>query len=96
MTPRDGEAEADAAERVDGEGAAETMTDWVPAVLCRPSTLTMTVYVPGLTLDQAADWSVVVPDSATWRPWAKLAWLLVRSEAVPQLPPLSPGAARWS
>jgi len=42
--------------------------------------------VPGLTLDQAADCSVVVPDSDTCRPWAKLDWLLLSSEAVPQLP----------
>lgn len=27
-----------------------------------------------------------VPDRVTWRPWAKLPWLLVSSEAVPQLP----------
>ncbi len=31
----------------------------------------MTVYVPGLMPDQEADCPELVPDSATWRPWAK-------------------------
>ncbi len=65
--------------------AAETMTDWVPAVEPLEQTTT-TVYVPGLTPDHAADWLMVVPDRATCRPWAKLAWRLPRSEALPQLP----------
>jgi hypothetical protein len=38
----------------EGEGAVETTTDWVPAVVPSEQT-TMTVYVPGETLDQAAD-----------------------------------------
>jgi hypothetical protein len=61
------------------------MTDWVPAVEPLEHT-TMTVYVPGLTPDQAADCSAAVPDRETWRPWAKFAWRLLSSEAVPQLP----------
>ncbi|GAA4309891.1 hypothetical protein GCM10023086_29460 [Streptomyces venetus] len=85
MTPRDGEAEAVGDADLEGVGAGETTTDWVPAVV--PSEqMTMTVYVPGETFDQAADWLVDVPERVTWRPWAKLPWLLVRSEAVPQLP----------
>ncbi|BBC97766.1 hypothetical protein SRO_6590 [Streptomyces rochei] len=68
-----------------GEEPADTITDWLPAVLPLEQTTT-TVYVPGLTLDQAADWLIVVPDRATWRPCAKFAWLLVSRAAVPQLP----------
>jgi hypothetical protein len=84
MTPRDGEAVAVA--EIVGVAAPETMIDWVPAVLLLKAHLTMTVYVPGLTFDQAADCSEVVPDRAAWRPWLKFAWLLVSSEAVPQPP----------
>ncbi|GHD06924.1 hypothetical protein GCM10010313_25510 [Streptomyces violarus] len=52
MTPPDGDADGDG--DLVGEGVGETTTDWVPAVV--PSEqMTMTVYVPALTLDQAAD-----------------------------------------
>ncbi|GGU16245.1 hypothetical protein GCM10010244_48660 [Streptomyces coeruleorubidus] len=52
MTPRDGEGEGDG--DLVGEGAGETTTDCVPAVV--PSEqMTMTVYVPEVTFDQAAD-----------------------------------------
>ncbi|GAA3244700.1 hypothetical protein GCM10020256_70680 [Streptomyces thermocoprophilus] len=68
-----------------GVAGAETITDWVPAV-CWSEQITITVYVPGPTSDQAADWLTPVPDRATWRPWAKLDWLLLSSDAVPQLP----------
>ncbi len=68
-----------------GLAGAETITDWLPAVLPLEQTTT-TVYVPGLTDDQAADWLTEVPDSATCRPWAKLACRLVSRAAVPQLP----------
>ncbi len=39
-----------------------------------------------MTFDQAADCDEALPDRATCRPWAKLVWLLLSSEAVPQLP----------
>ncbi|GHI09857.1 hypothetical protein Scel_81780 [Streptomyces cellostaticus] len=68
-----------------GAAGAETMTDWEPAVEPLEQTTT-TVYVPGLTPDQAADWLMVVPDRAACRPWAKFAWRLLSSEALPQLP----------
>ncbi|GHD86062.1 hypothetical protein GCM10010508_12330 [Streptomyces naganishii JCM 4654] len=49
----------------------ETITDWLPAVMLLAHT-TITVYVPGLMLCQAADWLTFVPVNATWRPWVKL------------------------
>ncbi|GGU65921.1 hypothetical protein GCM10010259_65300 [Streptomyces daghestanicus] len=87
MTPRDGEAVAEMVGRFVGVGAAdrETITVWVPAVLLFEH-MTTTVYVPGLTPDHAAVWLVLVPERATWRPWAKDAWPLVSREAVPQAP----------
>lgn len=48
----------------EGEGAEETMTVWVPAVLLLEH-MTITVYVPGEIPDQAADWPEALPDSAT-------------------------------
>ncbi|CAM5708199.1 hypothetical protein SCANM63S_03260 [Streptomyces canarius] len=47
---------------------------------------TTTVYVPGFTPVQAADWLTDVPDRAICRPWAKFACRLVSRAAVPQLP----------
>jgi hypothetical protein len=81
MTPRDGEAVAE----IVGVETGETMTDWVPAVLPLEHTTT-TVYVPGLTFDQPADWRELDPVSAAWRPCEKFTWLLLRSEALPKLP----------
>ena len=43
----------------------------------------MTVYVPGPTFDQAADWLALVPVSVAWRPWEKFACPLESSEALP-------------
>ncbi len=68
-----------------GAGRGDTTTDCVPAVLPLEHT-TITVYVPALTLDQAADCPADVPDSAAWRPCEKFAWPLLSSEAVPQWP----------
>jgi hypothetical protein len=84
MTPREGEAVAEMV-------GAETTMDWVPAVVPFWHT-TMTVYVPELTPDQLADCVLLVPVNGAWRPWAKFAWLLVSSEALPKLP-LLPGQA---
>ncbi|BBC29912.1 hypothetical protein SGFS_012060 [Streptomyces graminofaciens] len=53
-------------------GVAETMIDWVPAVVPSLHT-TITVYVPELTFAQAADWVTLVPDSVACRPWEKFA-----------------------
>lgn len=65
MTPP-GEADGVgvAARLGEGEGAEETMTVWVPAVLLLEH-MTITVYVPGEIPDQAADWPEALPDSAT-------------------------------
>jgi len=75
----------------DGDGVAvaeivglvpvDTVMDWVPAVVPFSQT-TMTVYVPELTPDHEALW-LLVPDSAAWRPWAKLVCPLDSSEALP-------------
>jgi len=76
MTPREAEAEAEgegegeAVAEIVGLDAPETTMAWVPAVDPFAQT-TMTVNVPGLTFDQAADWPLLVPDNATWRPWEK-------------------------
>ncbi|GGT39981.1 hypothetical protein GCM10010254_69810 [Streptomyces chromofuscus] len=68
-----------------GVDGAETITDWVPAVLPFAH-MTTTVYVPGVTFVQAAFCRALEPVTGTRRPWAKVAWPLLRSEAVPQLP----------
>src|SRR5689334_4147403 len=82
--PRDG-PEAAGAEEAAGFEWAETTTDWVPAVMSSAHT-TITVYVPGRTLRQTADWPATVPASAARRPWAKPVWPGPSSEAVPQAP----------
>jgi hypothetical protein len=87
MTPRVGEGLAlrvgvAVAEIV---GLAETITDWVPAVVPFWH-ITMTVYVPGLTFAQAADWRLLVPVNRAWRPWAKPDCPPASSDAWPKLP----------
>ncbi|GAB3174604.1 hypothetical protein GCM10027162_20210 [Streptomyces incanus] len=49
--------------------------------------ITITVWVPEPTSDQAADCPEPVPDRATWRPGEKFDWSLPSRDAVPQ-PPL--------
>src|SRR3954466_4816679 len=85
ITPRDGEGEAVADGMRAGGSAGETMTDWVPAVVPFEH-LTITVWVPESTSDQAADCSEPVPERATWRPWEKFDWSPASRDAVPQLP----------
>ncbi|GAA2474222.1 hypothetical protein GCM10010276_06740 [Streptomyces longisporus] len=47
-----------------GVEAEETTTLWVPAVALLNAQTTVTVKVPGLTFDQAADCRAAVPESA--------------------------------
>src|SRR5919107_5015316 len=80
MTPREGDT-VGVGVRV---GAAETMTDCLPASAPSRLQITITVCVPGLTLDHRADWLALVPDRSAWRPWAKVDWPLVSREALPK------------
>ncbi|MGW4304082.1 hypothetical protein ACWEHT_30515 [Streptomyces sp. NPDC004646] len=59
------------AEEVVGAEAVPTVMDLVPA-LTPLAQITITVYVPGPTPDQAADWLPAVPDSADRTPCSKL------------------------